>query len=121
MVGRNQYRDEILSCVVNESGYGTNSRTSSLGSESNGEQSQTESPKVCKTPEQQQEFAHIQPVVSQPVEPWVYPEAIGVPRQAPAFDFDFDSGTWVSTEAYAHFPKDHLDWIQGLNFHEPFS
>ena len=110
MVGRNQCYDEILSCGANESRSGPSSRTLSLGSESNGEQSQTRSPKACKTPEQQQESAYMQPVVSQPVEPWVYLEAIRVPQQAPVFDFDFDSGAWVSTEAYAHLPKDH-SWI----------
>ena len=120
MMGRNQYYDEILSRAANESGSGPNSRTSSLGPESNGEQ--TGSPKVCRTLEQQQESAYMQPIVSQTVEPWVYPEAIGVPQQASAFDFDLDGGAWVSTEDYAHLPKDYLDWmIQGLSFPEPFS
>ena len=49
----------------------------------------------------------MQPVISQAVEPGYI--AIGVPQQAPAFDFDFDGGAWVSTKAYAHLPEDHLD------------
>lgn len=122
MLGNNQYYDEILNRAEN-SGIGPDSRTSSLGSESNGGQSQTGSPEVCETLEQQQKPAHMQPAVSQLVEPQVYPEVIGVSLQAPpAFDFDFDSGAWVSTEAYTHLPKDHLDWmIQGISFPEPFA
>jgi len=93
IVARDQYYDEILNRVAT-SGSGPD-----LGSESdsNGVQSQTESPKVCKTPEQRQELAYTQPTGAQLVEPRIYPEPTGAPQQDFAFDFDFDSGVWVST------------------------
>jgi hypothetical protein len=121
MVGRDRYYDEILNRGEN-SGSGPNSRTSSSGSESNGRQSQIGNRKVRRAPEQQQESTYMQPAISQIVEPQVHPEAIGAPQQAPAFDFDFDSGDWVSTEAYTHLTKDHLDWMmRGISFPEPFA
>lgn len=109
-------------------GTGPDSITSSLGSESgsNGVQSQTGSPKVCKTPEQQQELAFMQPAVSKLVEPRIYPEPTGAPQPGSTFDFDFDSGVWVSADPYPQLgndlPKDQLDWfIQGLSLPGPFA
>ena len=94
--------------------------TGSLESESDssGRRSQTGSPEVCKTLEQQQESAYTQPAVI--VEP-IYSGEAEPPQQAFAFDFDFDSGAWVSTDPYVqlgnNLPKDQLDWtIQGLGF-----
>jgi hypothetical protein len=83
VAARDEYYDEVLNRVAT-SGSGPDSTTSGLGSESdsNGTQSQTGSPKVCKTPEQQQELAYMQPTVSQLVEPRVYPEPSGPPKQA---------------------------------------
>lgn len=103
---------------MGNSGSGPDSITPSTGSESgsNGAQSQNGSPEVCKTPEKQQELAY-----TQPAEPRVYPE----PQQGFAFDFDVDSGLWVSTDPYAqlgnNLPKDQPDWlIQGLSLPGPF-
>lgn len=117
-MARDQSYDDIFSRVAT-SGSGPDSITSSLGSESgsNGAQSQNGSPKVCKTPEERQESAY-----TQPVEPRIYPE----PQQGFTFDFDIDSGLWISADPYAQLGnnplKDQPDWlIQGLSLPGPFS
>jgi len=118
IVARDQSYDEIFNRVAT-SGSGLDSITSSLGSESgsNGALSQSGSPGVCKTPEQQRELAY-----TQPAEPRIYPE----PQQGFAFDFDVGSGLWVSADPYAqlgnNLPKDQPDWlIQGLSLPGPFA
>jgi len=119
VVGRDRHCDEIFSRVAT-SGTGSNSRTSSSGSESNG-QSRGGSPDVCKTPERQQESAYTQLAAAQPAGSTIYPGGTGPPQQAFAFDFDFDSGFWISADPYfqpeSGLPKDQPDWLtQGLNF-----
>jgi hypothetical protein len=104
LVGKDKrYRDGLSSEATSDSG---SNEGRSLGAES---------PGVCETPpEQQHDWAYTtQPAVPRLVEPGICLEATESSEQTFAFDFDFESGVWESTDPYLQlgsaFPKDVLD------------
>jgi len=110
LVGRDQHHDELNSAT-----------TSEPGSNEEGQ-----SPDACETPpEQQYEWAYTQPAVPPRfMEPATRLEATESPQQTFAFDFDVESGVWVSTDPHLQlgnaFPKDLPDWFT-LSFPEPLA
>lgn len=99
--------------------------TSGSGSNEEVGRSRAESPGDCKTPpELQHQWTCTQPAIPQLTELGARLGATESPQQTFAFDFDLDSGVWVSADPYLQlgnaFPKDMLDLFT-YSFPEPLA